>query len=67
LEFAATGGDDYELLVTVPPGRRDAAESAADAAGTSLSWVGEVAAGSGLVLLDRDGRPVQGLRGFEHP
>jgi thiamine-monophosphate kinase len=66
LELAATGGDDYELLVTVPAARRADAESAAAGAGTSLAWVGEVAHGAGLVLLDRDGRPVEGLKGFEH-
>ena len=32
-----TGGDDYELLVTVPPERRAAAEAAAP-----LTWMGEV-------------------------
>jgi thiamine-monophosphate kinase len=66
LELAATGGDDYELLVTVPAAGRADAESAAAGAGTSLAWVGEVADGAGLVLLDRDGRPVEGLKGFEH-
>jgi thiamine-monophosphate kinase len=60
-EAAATGGDDYELLVTVPPARREAAESAAQ-----LTWIGEVSAGSGLVLLGPDG-PVTGLTGYEHP
>ena len=30
-EEAVTGGDDYELLVTVPPERRPAAEAAAAA------------------------------------
>jgi thiamine-monophosphate kinase len=60
-EQAATGGDDYELLVAVPPARREAAEAAAP-----LTWVGEVSAGSGLVLLGPDG-PVSGLRGYEHP
>jgi thiamine-monophosphate kinase len=60
-EQAATGGDDYELLVTVPPDRREAADAAA-----SLTWIGEVSAGSGLVLLDEDG-PVAGLSGYEHP
>jgi thiamine-monophosphate kinase len=60
-EQAVTGGDDYELLVTVPPERRVAAEAAAP-----LTWVGEVSAGSGLVLLSADG-PVSGLRGYEHP
>jgi thiamine-monophosphate kinase len=57
---AATGGDDYELLATVPPERREAAEAAAQ-----LSWVGEVSAGRGLVLLAADG-PVAGLSGYEH-
>ena len=60
-EDAVTGGDDYELLVTVPPERRAAAEAAAP-----LTWVGEASAGSGLVLLGADG-PVSGLRGYEHP
>jgi thiamine-monophosphate kinase len=59
-EDAVTGGDDYELLVTVPPERRAEAEQAAP-----LTWIGEVTAGSGLVLLGRDG-PVAGLRGYEH-
>jgi thiamine-monophosphate kinase len=60
-EQAATGGDDYELLAAVPPARREAAEAAAP-----LTWVGEVSAGSGLVLLGPHG-PVSGLRGYEHP
>jgi thiamine-monophosphate kinase len=60
-EEAVTGGDDYELLVTVPPDRRDAAEAAAP-----LTWVGEVSGGGGLVLLGPDG-PVRGLSGYEHP
>jgi thiamine-monophosphate kinase len=60
-EQAATGGDDYELLVTVPPERREAAEAAAP-----LNWIGEVSAGRGLLLLGADG-PVTGLSGYEHP
>jgi len=60
-EEAVTGGDDYELLVTVPYHRREAAEAAAP-----LTWIGEVSAGSGLVLLGPDG-PVSGLSGYEHP
>ena len=31
-----TGGDDYELLVAVPPDRRDAAERAASSPGTEV-------------------------------
>jgi thiamine-monophosphate kinase len=59
-EEAVTGGDDYELLVTVPPERRAAAEAAAP-----VTWVGEVSAGSGLILLGAGG-PVSGLSGYEH-
>jgi thiamine monophosphate kinase len=59
-EEAVTGGDDYELLVTVPPERREAAEEAAP-----LTWIGEVSTGNGLVLLGPDG-PVSGLSGYEH-
>jgi thiamine-monophosphate kinase len=60
-EQAAIGGDDYELLVTVPPARRDAAARTAP-----LTWIGEVSAGRELVLLGPDG-PVSGLSGYEHP
>jgi len=60
-EQAVTGGDDYELLVTVPPERTGAVEAAAP-----LTWIGEVSAGSGLVILGPDG-PLTGLRGYEHP
>jgi thiamine-monophosphate kinase len=59
-EEAVTGGDDYELLVTVPPERRAAAEAAAP-----LTWIGEASTGAGLVLLGPHG-PVSGLRGYEH-
>ncbi|MEA2419424.1 MAG: thiamine-monophosphate kinase [Thermoleophilaceae bacterium] len=58
---AAAGGDDYELLFTIAPERRGAAEAAAP-----VTWLGEVGPGSGVVLLDSDGRPVEGLRGYEH-
>ena len=58
---AAVGGDDYELLFTVAPAGRAAAETAAP-----VSWLGDASLGSGVVLLDADGRPVEGLRGYEH-
>jgi thiamine-monophosphate kinase len=58
---AATGGDDYELLFTIAPELRAAAEAAAP-----VTWLGDVRAGRGVVLLDADGLPVEGLRGYEH-
>jgi thiamine-monophosphate kinase len=63
---AVAGGDDYELLVTVPPARAGEAEAAALAAGAPLSWLGGVEAGEGLVVLGADGREVAGLEGYEH-
>jgi thiamine-monophosphate kinase len=59
--FAAAGGDDYELLFTIAPERREAAEAAAP-----VTWLGRVVAGDGLVLLGADGMPVEGLHGYEH-
>ena len=64
--FAATGGDDYELLVTVPPERaRRGRRRPRRPRGPPLTWLGHVAAGAGLVLLDEHGdeRPrSRGLR-----
>jgi thiamine-monophosphate kinase len=62
-EFAATAGEDYELLFCLPPERWD---RAAGAAGVALTRLGEVQAGGGVTLLDADGVAVQGLRGYEH-
>ncbi len=64
--FAATGGDDYELLVTVPVAAREAAERASADAGVPLTWLGETRAGQGLVVVDAAGHVVGGLEGYEH-
>jgi len=60
-DLAATGGEDFELCVCVPPAR---AQGAADA--TALTWVGEVVAGDPGVELSRAGTVVD-LAGYEHP
>ena len=64
--FAATAGEDYELLFCLPPERWDPAAAAAAATGVQITRLGQVEAGSGLTLLDADGVPVQGLQGYEH-
>src|SRR5205823_14509734 len=48
-EFAASSGDDYELLFTAPPDRRAELERAAATTGTRVSWLGDVRPGGGLV------------------
>ncbi len=64
-EMAATGGEDYELLFTCPPERRDALERAGAGAGAPVSWLGRVEDGEGARLLDGGGRTVD-LLGYEH-
>ena len=59
-ELAATGGEDYELLFTLPAGRWAEAAAACD---LPLSRLGRVVAGEGLSLA---GGSVAELRGYEH-
>jgi thiamine-monophosphate kinase len=65
LRFAATAGDDYELLFTVPPERAEAVEAAAGSAGSEAVWLGRAAAGGGATFRDAAGRAVA-LAGYEH-
>jgi thiamine-monophosphate kinase len=65
-EFAATAGDDYELLFTAPPDRRAAVERAAEATGTRVSWLGDVRAGGGVVEIRASDGTAVDLHGYEH-
>ena len=55
--FAATAGEDYELLVCAAPERREALESAV----ADLTWIGRAGAGSGLATSGGDR-----LEGYGH-
>jgi thiamine-monophosphate kinase len=52
LELAASGGEDYELLAALPPGRLDEATTRIDSLepGAGLTTVGEVIAGEGAEI-----------------
>jgi thiamine-monophosphate kinase len=65
-EFALAGGDDYELLFTVPPGARAALVALAASAGApACHCIGEVVAGRGVrVLAERGELPVP--KGWDH-
>jgi thiamine-monophosphate kinase len=67
-EIAATGGDDYEILASVPPHRARAFETAAADAGVSVKCIGQALAGVGPPrFLGRDGVAVAFERGaFSH-
>ena len=68
IEWAVSGGEDYELLFTAD--RRHAAALARDVTlktGTPVRIVGEIApAAEGLKFLDAEGRPHAARPGFDH-
>ncbi|MCX7894158.1 MAG: thiamine-phosphate kinase [Burkholderiales bacterium] len=66
-ECLLAGGDDYELVFTASPERRDAVARAAAAAGVPVSRIGRIVAGSALAIRDARGEPVALARaGFDH-
>jgi thiamine-monophosphate kinase len=63
LELAASGGEDYELLVALPPERLDGA-LARTADGAGLTPIGELSAGDGVEIRLPDGSPARST-GFD--
>jgi thiamine-monophosphate kinase len=64
---AVTGGDDYELLLAVPPDRLAAVLDAARRAGTAVAEIGGFVQESGLTFRDRDNQPLAFEKaGFTH-
>lgn len=66
---ALIGGDDYELVLTLPPDRLDRMEEVAGKLGTDLTVIGSVVEGEGVELpagfADPRSGPL-GEHGFEH-
>lgn len=66
-ECLLSGGDDYELLFTAPPGRHAAVRAAARSAGVPVACCGRIEAMPGLRMVDGQGCPVEGnWQGFDH-
>jgi thiamine-monophosphate kinase len=63
---ALAGGEDYELVVAVPPGRRGEAAVAARRAGVTLTVIGRFGRGSGVTVRDASGRKVRAPEGHDH-
>ncbi len=65
---ACTGGDDYEVALTVPPHLIDKFQKLADTAGIALALVGRCTAGPpGVTLVDELGRDITpARRGWVH-
>jgi thiamine-monophosphate kinase len=67
IDTALTGGDDYEIVCTVAPGKVDAFRAAAKAVNVAVTDIGEIAAGEGASFLGRDGKPLAFRRAsFSH-
>jgi thiamine-monophosphate kinase len=67
LKAALLGGEDYELLLAVPPRRVRAFEAACARAGEQVTAVGRLTRGRGLRLLDAAGRRMAiAASGFDH-
>lgn len=67
LATVMTGGDDYELLFTAPPGSTEGLRALADETGVALSPIGRIVEGSGVTVLDEAGHPVAvGQGGWRH-
>ena len=64
LETALTGGDDYEIVCTVPPAQGGSFRAAAQAADVPVTEIGAVEAGEGARFLDarRPGARLQARR-----
>lgn len=64
-EFAATGGEDYELLVALPAKEIETAQAAAIANGTALTPIGKLVP-TGPVRITRPDGTAAKLKSFEH-
>ena len=66
-ECLLAGGDDYELVFTALPTRRDAVAAAGAAAGVAVTRIGRIEVGAGLRLVDRSGDGVASeFSSFDH-
>jgi thiamine-monophosphate kinase len=63
LETGLTGGDDYEILCTVPHDRAARFAAAAASADVPVTEIGVISDGEDVQFLNRDGKPMQ----FSHP
>jgi thiamine-monophosphate kinase len=61
-----SGGDDYELLFTAPRAQRGELDALARELELALTRIGTIEAGSGLRIVDANGRALAHRGGFDH-
>ena len=57
IEAVLTGGDDYEIVATIPQNRLAAFQEAAAATGIEVTTIGRIEAGKGVKVIGPDGQP----------
>jgi len=63
----AAGGDDYELLFAAPGGSSGAIAAMSSRLGLPITMIGKIEAGSGVKLVDTDGRVIPSDKtGYRH-
>jgi thiamine-monophosphate kinase len=66
-ETALTGGDDYEIICTVPAAKAESFRAAAKAANVPVAEIGEIKAGEGARFIGPHGKPLAFKRAsFSH-
>jgi thiamine-monophosphate kinase len=65
-DWALAAGDDYELLLAVPPERYTALAAAADQLNLRLTAIGELSAGAGVTWSLNGVNFVPTVRGYDH-
>jgi thiamine-monophosphate kinase len=58
IETVLTGGDDYEVALTLPESRRELFFAAAEAAGVPVTTIGRIERGEGTEVAGADGRVI---------
>jgi thiamine-monophosphate kinase len=66
LEWALAGGEDFELLLAVPPQRLNELQSAADRLNLMLTAIGELRSGAGVTWSLNGKDFVPNLSGYDH-
>lgn len=67
LQTLITGGDDYELAFTAPPGAAEAVRTAADKAHVQITRIGVMTEGAGTRVIGPGGAPLDLAQGgFRH-
>jgi thiamine-monophosphate kinase len=64
--WASAGGEDYELLLAIPPRVATAFERACSRAGERVTPIGELSRGRGVILMDPYRGEVPTPAGFDH-